>query len=155
MRFAVILASLLFVAAPGAHADFKMAAAQNLPKVDDTVETQGLVQLRESSPDPTFGVKGPQKGWIKAGEQLRVLNVKNYISVYGTEIWLEVQRKEDAKVQGWIFAGLAKELAKGKSVISLVVTPEQKAAAEAEARAAKAAAEAMAKSDALIRDEEY
>lgn len=153
MRLALTLAALLTTAQ--ASAEMKLASPHNIPKINDTVETGGLVQLRESSPDPTFGVKGAQKGWIKSGETLRVLNVKNYISVHGTEIWLEVEKKEDANVKGWIFAGLAKEMAKGKSVVSVQLTPEAKAQAEEEARAAKAAADAMARSDALVRDEEF
>lgn len=154
MRF--ILAFALILAASAAHAETRVVdGTRSLPRVNDTVEAAGLVQIRESSPDPTFGKKGDPKGWLKAGETMRVLTVKNYISVYGSEIWLEVQREGEEKAAGWIFAGLAKEMAKGKSVVSVHMSPEAKARAEEEARAAKAQADAMARSDALVRDEDY
>lgn len=154
MRLVTALLALSLALANTAGAETKMMdGAKNIPQVDDTIETAGLVQLRESSPDPAFGVKGAQKGWLKAGELLKVLSVKNYISVYGTEIWLEVHRKDDARVNGWIFAGLAKEIARGKSVVMLHRDPEVQAQMDAQAAAARAAAEAMARTDALIRDE--
>jgi hypothetical protein len=159
MRFSINLTlslsaflAVLFMSAP-AYAEKKLASSANFPKIQDTIEIAGFVQLRSSSPDPTFGVKGSQLGWIKAGEKLKVLGVKSYISVHGSEIWLEVQKLENTAVSGWIFAGLASEISKGKSVVNTVVSPDAKAASEAEARAAKASADAMANTDSLIRDE--
>lgn len=80
--------------------------------------------LREATPDPDFGGKAPQIGWIKRGEQLRVLGVKNYISILGTEIWMEVQKLDDPSVRGWIFAGMSQDLQKGNSPVGHKGQPE-------------------------------
>ncbi len=149
----LLLLALALILATPAFAQSERKPARKIPAVNDLVETGGPVQLRASSPDPSFGGKGAQIGWVKAGEILEVLQVKNYVSVFGTEIWMEIRKKDHVKTQGWIFAGLANEISKGKSVISVYVDPETRARQEAAAEEARAAAEAMARTDSLILDE--
>jgi|GEM_PF-3182643 len=143
MRALLLALSLLLPAA--AFADNKPA----LPKVDDVIRALGVVQLRASSPDPTFGGKGAQIGWLKAGEAAKILTVKHYISIFGTEVWVEVEKKSDASARGWIYAGLAKDIAKGQASIFSVESVET-----AEASAAKVRAAASARSDELIENED-
>src|SRR5262245_5525207 len=64
------------------------AGKSSVPKANDTVKATAPVKLRASSPDPSFGTKGDQIGWLKSGDLAIVLNVKSYISINGTEIWV-------------------------------------------------------------------
>jgi len=105
-----------------------------LPKADDMVKITGVVKLRDSSPDPSFGGKGAQIGWLKADEVAKVLGVKHYISIFGTEIWLEIVKENDSSVKGWIFAGLAKDVAGGNSSIELLDAEPQTPAETASAK---------------------
>lgn len=115
MKFVIL--ALLFTFTLQAQA----AGKSSLPKANDIVKATAPVKLRASSPDPSFGGKGDQIGWLKSGELAVVLSVKSYISVFGTEIWVEVAGKEDASLKGWIYAGLAQSMNKG----SLEVVPQE------------------------------
>lgn len=143
MRSLLLALALLLPAS--AFADSKLS----LPKVDDEIKAVGIVQLRASSPDPTFGGKGAQIGWLKAGEAAKILSVKHYISIFGTEVWVEVEKKSDPNAKGWIFAGLAKDISKGHASIVSVDSVESP-----EAAAARVAAANSARSDELIENEE-
>jgi hypothetical protein len=92
----------------------------SLPKADDTIKAIGVIKLRDASPDPTFGSKGKQIGWLKEGEQAKVISAKRYIGILGTEVWLEVAKEGTPVVKGWILAGLEQDLANGHSTIELV-----------------------------------
>ncbi len=89
------------------------ASKSTLPRANDLVRATAPVKLRASSPDPSFGTKGDPIGWLKIGDQAIVLSVKSYISINGTEIWVEVAGKEDPQLKGWVYAGLAQSLNKG------------------------------------------
>ena len=51
---------------------------------------------------------------------LRVLEARQYISVFGAELWLKVEKLGATKGTGWIRAGLSQELAKGNAGFDLM-----------------------------------
>lgn len=108
-----LLALLALLPAASALADTA------LPQSGDLVEIQGAAAaLRSSTPDSLLGA-APQVGWVKKGEAVRVLETRQYLSMFGTEIWVEVQKEDDASVHGWIYDGLGKEILAGKGMIQV------------------------------------
>jgi hypothetical protein len=154
----MLLATLLLLTTTPAHADV------DLPRVNDVLEmSAAAAPLRESTPDALFGGKAAQIGWIRKGESVKVLEARQYLSIFGLEIWLEVQKTDDATVHGWVYDGMSKEIIKGKSNFVIAKRPEEAKPAAAVAAAAPApaapvdpkaaaAAEAAKKADALIQD---
>ncbi|MGZ3702039.1 MAG: hypothetical protein ACXWR1_12740 [Bdellovibrionota bacterium] len=112
----LILALTLLAGSPLAHAD------TDLPQKDDMLEAAAPTALRESTPDAMFGGQAAQIGWIKKGESVRVLETRQYLSIFGVEIWIEVQKLDDAAVHGWVLDGMGKDIVKGKSALSITQT---------------------------------
>lgn len=105
------------------------ASKASLPRANDLVKTTMPVKIRASTPDPSFGGKGEQIGWLKSGDLAVVLSVKSYISISGTEIWVEVAGKEDTSLRGWVYAGLAQNMGKGGGAALEIVPAEAPAPA--------------------------
>jgi len=100
---------------PATHA----LADTALPASGDLVEIQGAAAaLRSSTPDSLLGAAS-QVGWVKKGETVRVLETRQYLSMFGTEIWVEVQKEDDSSLHGWIFDGIGKEIVAGKGLIQV------------------------------------
>lgn len=115
-------------------------AGTGIPQKDDTLEIAApAVAIRDATPDPTFGGQGAQTGWLKKGEEVRVLSTRQYLTIFGMEIWLEVQKGDDAATRGWVLDGMSQDLQKGKANLKITksareepkLTPEAKAALEA------------------------
>jgi hypothetical protein len=88
--------------------------ADSFPIADQKLEATGQLALRASSPDASFGTKGEKIGWIKAGEAVKVLSAKQHLTVFGLEVWVEVQSLSDDSVKGWVFDGMSAEVLKGR-----------------------------------------
>lgn len=100
------------------------AFAAGLPQRDEIlVGVAVAIPLHESTPDSSFGGKAPQIGWIKKGESVKVLETKQYLSIFGIEIWVEVAKQSDPARRGWVFAGMSHEIVKGQSKL---VSPHAK-----------------------------
>lgn len=105
--------SLLFTTA-SAFAD----QAAVFPQASDKLESNGQLALRASSPDAAFGTKGEKIGWVKQGEHVTVVSLKQVSTVFGFEVWVEV--KNDAGQQGWIYDGMASEVLRGNANLAKV-----------------------------------
>jgi len=112
-----LMLTLTFLAcAPLARAD------SDLPQKDDLVGASVPSALRESTPDAMFGGQAAQIGWLQKGEQVRVLETRQYLSIFGVEIWIEVQKVDDSAVHGWVLDGMGKDIVKGKSALTITQT---------------------------------
>lgn len=121
-----------------------------LPRAGDILETTAAaLPLRDGTPDPSFGGKAPQVGWVKRGELVKVLSTKAYLSVMGTEIWIEVQKEGEGQ-QGWVFGGMAGSEQPGD--FGFAQAPGS--AGTARTIEAARAAELSRATDSLIEDEE-
>jgi hypothetical protein len=136
-------------------------ASASLPQSGDLVEVANeAVVLRNATPDALMGSRGAQIGWIRVGESMRVLETRQYVSMFGTEVWVQVQKTDDTAVQGWILDGVSSQLTSGKA--SLRVTETVKSATAAPASMADsaipedprdaAAAKASRESDRLVKE---
>jgi hypothetical protein len=124
------------------------AETHDLPQVNDLLESQGAASaLRESTPDPSFGGRGRQIGWVKKGERLRTLETRLYLTIFGTEIWIEVEKDGDPSVHGWVFDGMTREVQDGQASFAVV----QKAK-EAEDPRDAAERESARDADRLVQD---
>lgn len=94
------------------------ALADSFPEAEQKLEATGQLALRASSPDASFGTKGEKIGWIKAGEAVKVLSAKQHLTVFGLEVWVEVQSLSDASVKGWVFDGMSAEVLKGQGKLA-------------------------------------
>jgi len=97
------------------------ALAETFPQENDKLEASAQIALRASSPDASFGTKGEKIGWIKQGDAVKVISAKQHSTVFGFEVWVEVQSLSDSSVKGWIFDGMSAEVLKGKGKL---VAPE-------------------------------
>ncbi|HEY8280749.1 MAG TPA: SH3 domain-containing protein [Bdellovibrionota bacterium] len=104
-----------------------------IPQKDQILEVRAAaLALRDSTPDPSLGSKGTRIGWVKKGEVVKVLETKQYLTIFGTEIWAEVEKQDDASQHGWVLVGMAKEIMAGQSgLISPHVAAEEEAAKKA------------------------
>jgi hypothetical protein len=84
-----------------------------LPAESEKLTASGQLALRATSPDAELGIKGEKIGWVKQGEELKVLSLKQVSTVFGFEVWVEVQSAGGQK--GWIFDGMAAEVLRGKA----------------------------------------
>jgi len=89
------------------------AVAASFPQENEKLEASAQIALRASSPDASFGTKGTQIGWIKQGDTVKVISAKQHSTVFGFEVWVEVQSLSDSAVKGWIFNGMSAEVLKG------------------------------------------
>jgi hypothetical protein len=146
---------LLALLSPAAY------AATSLPQSGDLVEAAGdAVVLRSSTPDSLLGTHGSQVGWIRVGESMRVLETRQYVSIFGTEVWVEVQKTDDSAVQGWILDGVSSQLSGGKAALRVTETVKPATAAPASLADAAipedprdaAAAKASRESDRLVKE---
>ena len=79
----------------------------HFPQKDDILVAEfTAIPLHEATPDPSFGGKAAQIGWIQKGQAVKVLETKQYLSMFGTEIWLEVAKENEPAVRGWVMAGM-------------------------------------------------
>lgn len=120
-----MLKPLMMIAALLASAS---AFAESFPEANQKLEATGQLALRASSPDASFGTKGEKIGWIKQGEAVKVLSSKQHLTVFGLEVWVEVQSVSDASVKGWIFDGMSAEVLKGQG--KLAAAPAQEVVAQ-------------------------
>lgn len=104
------------------------AFAGTLPEADQKLEATGQLALRASSPDATFGTKGEKIGWIEQGQAVKVVSAKQHLTVFGLEVWVEVQSVADASVKGWIFDGMSAEVLKGQGKLAAAAKQEVLAA---------------------------
>jgi hypothetical protein len=104
------------------------AFAESFPEANQKLEATGQLALRASSPDASFGTKGEKIGWIKQGEAVKVLSSKQHLTVFGLEVWVEVQSVSDASVKGWVFDGMSAEVLKGQG--KLAAAPAQEVVAQ-------------------------
>jgi len=103
---AILIASF-FVSAQG-------LADSSFPEENQKLEATAQVALRASSPDASFGTKGERIGWILQGESVRVVSAKQHMTVFGLEVWVEVESTKHAAVKGWVFNGMSGEVLQGK-----------------------------------------
>jgi hypothetical protein len=103
--------SVLFTAAGSAFAD----SAQKLPEAHDKLETVGPLALRASSPDAELGTQGARVGWVKEGETVKVVSLKQVSTILGFEVWVEVEASSGAK--GWVFDGVAVDVLSGRGLL--------------------------------------
>lgn len=94
-----------------------------LPQVSEKLESSGQLALRASSPDASFGTKGEKIGWVRQGEVVKALSVKQVSTVFGFEVWIEVQAANGVK--GWIYDGLAAEVLRGASNLARLESEKQ------------------------------
>lgn len=120
-----MLKPLMMIAALLASAS---AFAESFPEANQKLEATGQLALRASSPDASFGTKGEKIGWIKQGEAVKVLSAKQHLTVFGLEVWVEVQSVSDASVKGWVFDGMSAEVLKGQG--KLAAAPAQEIVAQ-------------------------
>jgi len=78
--------------------------------------------IRSSSPDANFGTKGEKIGWIREGEIVKALSVKQVSTVFGFEVWMEVRTSNG--VRGWVLAGATAEVLKGNGGLAKLETME-------------------------------
>jgi hypothetical protein len=90
------------------------AMAASIPQENEKLEATAQIALRASSPDASFGTKGEKIGWIAQGDAVKVLSSKQISTVFGFEVWVEVQSLSDGRVKGWIFNGMSAEVLKGQ-----------------------------------------
>lgn len=122
-------------------------APHELPRKDDVLEVaSAAAPLRESTPDALFGGKAHQIGWVKKGEAVKVLEARQYLSIFGLEIWLEVRKVDDPNSHGWVFDGMSAEILKGKASFSITQSAPQPEPA------GHPADEAAKRADALVED---
>jgi hypothetical protein len=89
------------------------AETAKLPEASEKLDSQGQLALRAASPDAAFGTKGEKIGWVKQGETVKVVSLKQVSTVFGFEVWIEVQAA-DGK-QGWIYDGMTSEVLRGNA----------------------------------------
>ncbi len=97
------------------------ALAETFPQENDKLEASAQIALRASSPDASFGTRGEKIGWIKQGDAVKVISAKQLSTVFGFEVWVEVQSLSDSSVKGWVFDGMIAEVLKGNGKL---VAPE-------------------------------
>ena len=112
----VLTLSLLFVTA-SALAEETQA---QLPQSEERLESRGQLALRATSPDAELGTKGEKIGWIREGENVRVMSLKQVATVLGFEVWVEV-RAEDGK-RGWVYDGMTADVLQGRGSLAKVDT---------------------------------
>ncbi len=107
-----IFAALLFVTftSPAFAEGFAFPQKDDLFKVNSQV-----MPLHESTPAPSLGEKATQTGLIRRGEIVKILETKQYISMFGNELWVSVVKQSDPSVKGWAFAGTIAEIRQGHS----------------------------------------
>ncbi|MGZ3659111.1 MAG: SH3 domain-containing protein [Bdellovibrionota bacterium] len=109
----IILAVLLAAAFATATA---FADEARFPATGENLESTGHLALRASSPDSDFGTQGATIAWLKEGDSLKVLSLKQVSTVFGFEVWVEVQAANGSK--GWINDGMALDVLKGRGSLS-------------------------------------
>ena len=97
-------------------------AETSFPEENQKLEANSQIALRASSPDSSFGSKGEQIGWIKAGTEIKVISAKQHSTVFGFEVWVEVVSLSDASVKGWVFDGMSSDVLKGKGKLQPIET---------------------------------
>lgn len=121
--------------------------AADVPQKDDVLElTATAAPVRSGTPDALFSDLAPQIGWIRKGEVVRVLDSRQNLTVFGTDVWLEVQKLDDSAVHGWVLAGTSTRKA---AFVIVRKAGEEKAPADPKVAAAAAAAR---EADALVED---
>lgn len=104
------------------------AMAASFPQENEKLEATAQIALRASSPDASFGTKGEKIGWIQQGDAVKVISAKQHSTVFGFEVWVEVQSLSDASVKGWIFDGMSAEVLKGRGKLHTAQAQEVVAA---------------------------
>ncbi len=102
--------------------------AASFPQENEKLEATAQIALRASSPDASFGTKGEKIGWIQQGDAVKVISAKQHSTVFGFEVWVEVQSLSDASVKGWIFDGMSAEVLKGRGKLHTAQAQEVVAA---------------------------
>ncbi|HEY8278208.1 MAG TPA: hypothetical protein VIH99_01205 [Bdellovibrionota bacterium] len=90
------------------------AFGAELPKQNEKLAASGHLALRATSPDSSFGTKGEKIGWIQTGDRVKVLSAKQVSTVYGFEVWVEVQSEN---AQGWVYDGMAPDVLEGRALL--------------------------------------
>ncbi len=108
MKLAIATVLMALLASTAALAD------TSFPQENEKMEATAQIALRASSPDASFGTKGEKIGWIQQGDAVKVISAKQHSTVFGFEVWVEVQSLSDSSVKGWVFAGMSAEVLKGK-----------------------------------------
>ena len=93
-----------------------------LPEANEALKSQRDLAIRSSSPDANFGTKGEKIGWIREGEIVKALSVKQVSTVFGFEVWMEVRTSNG--VRGWVLAGATAEVLKGNGGLAKLETME-------------------------------
>jgi hypothetical protein len=108
----ILLALLALFLADGPAA----AADPTLPQPGDRLVSSGQLPLRAASPDASFGTPGEKIGWVKQGDRMKVLRLKQVSTVFGFEVWIEV--KTESGAQGWLRDGLTAEVLHGQASLA-------------------------------------
>ncbi len=99
-------------------------AEDSFPEANQKLEATGQLTLRASSPDASFGTKGEKIGWIQQGEAVKVISAKQHLTVFGLEVWVEVESVKNSSVKGWVFDGMSAEVLKGQGKLAAMETQE-------------------------------
>jgi hypothetical protein len=92
------------------------AESFGLPQKDELLTVgAAMVPLFESTPSPAIGENSAHAGLIRKGELVKVLDTKQYLSMFGTELWVQVARQGEPAMKGWAFSGTLNDIRQGRS----------------------------------------
>jgi hypothetical protein len=70
----------------------------------DIVSPKAPLPLRDAPPDSLIGLKGDTIGTVEPSSQYKVIDQRNFSTVFGGQKWLKVESVNSDKT-GWVYSG--------------------------------------------------